>query len=1058
MSEASEFVELASRWGAEHPHDSANCVSAISLLPLPRELFDGLLTQLAAVLPEYGETDRSLANLSRFLLASRSPQSWLALFEREPEALRTLVQLFSVSQYMADILIADPEVFDLLRLTGGEPTSHSVLQDEILAEVNATHDHRSVMRLLRDFRHRETLRVAYGDFVLHQPLETITAQLTILAESILQGAVVAARREVDARRGPPLHVDGRPAAFCVLALGKLGGSELNYSSDIDLIFIHEAVAERRGPSGNSIKESQVDEYFQRVGQQIIKLLSESTTRGIAYRVDMRLRPYGSQGPLVVSYDRAVEYYESGGRTWERQAFIKARAVAGELALGESLLLQLQPWIYRRYLMRADITGLAALKRRIERRSREAVSGKRDIKNGFGGIRDIETVIQFLQLLHGGELPSVRRTGTLAGMEQLHKAGCLTSDEQQVLQDNYRFLRRVEHCLQIMNDQQSHALPENPSDFLRLAKRMGFRDAAQSSARDGNAADEFQQQLQLATQRNRQVLDHLLHRAFTGEENAAAETDLILDPEPTPDVIDNTLGKYRFKDCQAAYRHLQSLAVESIPFLSTRRCRHFLAAIAPQLLTAIGVTPNPDSTLIALANVSDSLGGKAGLWELFSANPPSLELCVRLCATSPYLTSILTGNPGMIDELMDSLMLDSLPTRDELARSLDELCRGANEIIPILRSFKNSIHLRVGVRDILGKSTIAQTHAALSDIAEVCLEQVIHHEFHRLVHQLGIPTAELMEAAVGDTPAELVVLAVGKLGGREPNYHSDLDVIFLFDVEGHTRSLVPNRRFEPTTNRHFFNQLCQRVIHAMTSVAGSGRLYDMDVRLRPLGRSGELAITFDDLCRYFADGSGQVWEKQALCKARPIWGSARACAAAMDSVKQSITFTPWDEQWAEQLWSHRLQLQKGCGEFNLKRGVGGTMDVEFIVQLLQLANARSVPSILVPGTLEALERLSQAGLIEAKRAQQLNADYEFLRGIESAIRLMNMTARHELPTKESELRQLAFLLSKPNSSVKWTVQSLSDRCQQVRVQCRGAFEQIFAEHMPVETANREASCD
>jgi glutamate-ammonia-ligase adenylyltransferase len=231
-------------------------------------------------------------------------------------------------------------------------------------------------------------------------LEIVTGQLTILAESILQAAVLAARREVDTRRGPPLNADGRPAEFCVLALGKLGGRELNYSSDIDLIFVHESVAERRGPN-NAIKESQVDEYFQRVGQQLIKLLSESTARGIAYRVDMRLRPYGGQGPLVISYDRGLQYYDSAGRTWERQAFIKARPVAGDLSLGESLLQELQPWIYRRYLMRADITGLAALKRRIERRGRVSDQDQRDIKTGFGGIRDIETVIQFLQLLHGG---------------------------------------------------------------------------------------------------------------------------------------------------------------------------------------------------------------------------------------------------------------------------------------------------------------------------------------------------------------------------------------------------------------------------------------------------------------------------------------------------------------------------------------------------------------------------------------------------------------------------------------------------------------------------------
>jgi glutamate-ammonia-ligase adenylyltransferase len=305
----------------------------------------------------------------------------------------------------------------------------------------------------------------------------------------------------------------------------------------------------------------------------------------------------------------------------------------------------------------------------------------------------------------------------------------------------------------------------------------------------------------------------------------------------------------------------------------------------------------------------------------------------------------------------------------------------------------------------------------------------------------MPSHEL--ASGGHQPAELVVLAVGKLGGREPNYHSDLDVIFLFDVEGQTRSLVPNRRFESTTNRHFFNQLCQRVIHAVTRVSGSGRLFDLDVRLRPLGRSGELAITFEDLQRYFADGAGQVWEKQALCKARPIWGSQHAQAAAMRSVHQSITTSPWSAQWAEQILTHRQQLEKGCGEFNLKRGSGGTMDVEFSVQVLQLANAQTHPSVLVPGTVAALQQLGQEGLMDVSVANELKGDYEFLRGIESGIRLMNMTARHELPKGEAEMRQLAYLLSHPNSQETWTAEGLREKCQQVRQHVRSVFDDIFS---------------
>jgi glutamate-ammonia-ligase adenylyltransferase len=456
------------------------------------------------------------------------------------------------------------------------------------------------------------------------------------------------------------------------------------------------------------------------------------------------------------------------------------------------------------------------------------------------------------------------------------------------------------------------------------------------------------------------------------------------------------------------------------------------------------------TLISLANVTDSLGGKAVLWELFSLNPPSMELCVRLCAGSPYLASILTSNPGMIDELMDSLMLDSLPSYDQMANSLAELCRGAVDIAPILHSFKNSMHLRVGVRNILGKDTIARTHTALSDIAEACMEQAIHHEFHRLVHQIGMPVC-VDEAGV-EEPAELVVLAVGKLGGREPNYHSDLDVIFLYEGRGATKSLVPNRRFESTTNRHFFNQLCQRVIHAVTRVGSTGRLYELDVRLRPLGRSGELAITVDDLRRYFEEGAGRVWERQALCKARPIWGSPRAQAAAMNCVHDVLTQHAWTPQLTEQVLQHRLDLQGGASVENMKRGAGGTMDVEFSVQLLQLIHAQEHPETLVPGTLEALDRLQAAGIVPTELAETLHSDYQFLRMVESSIRLMNMSARHELPTETAELQRLAYLLAPPGACPSPSeALALADRVHSVRRRCRHALQQIFSAALPPESS-------
>jgi glutamate-ammonia-ligase adenylyltransferase len=1053
------FIEQLER--SDNLSNAKHSLREIQGLGLSEESFATLLGQLRAPLLKLPERERILANLHRFLESSGSAAAWQQYFADQPDSLSMLLRLFSVSQYLSDLLINAPDLLQDARTVEGRPVDLDALRAEIELAAMATTDRRAAMKVLRDCRHRESLRIAIGDFIHKLPVDMVTEQLSYLAESIVHAAVQVAKRELGTRGQPPLQVDGSPFEFVVLALGKLGGRELNYSSDIDLVFIRDS-QQTHAPWQNSASgESVVDEYFQRLGQYIIQYLGDSTPEGIAYRVDMRLRPHGRDGQLVVAFQDAVAYYDSLGRTWERQAFLKARSIAGEIALGEALIDELQPWVYRRYLMRADITGIAALKRRIEQRVLREGDGERNIKLGQGGIRDIEYVLQFLQLLHGPDNPSVRCAGTLDAAARLHAAGCITAEEQSMLESNYRYLRRVEHYLQIMFDRQTHVLPSDEKEFQQLACRVEGQAGGEEIDRDFSDAEQlrervakFERHLDTKKKQNRQILDHLLHDAFSsyGYESSnidSPESDLILDPSPADEEIASTLGKFGFTDCMAAYRHLQELTSETIRFLSTRRSRHFLAAIAPRLLAAIATTPNPDATLISLAHVSASLGGKAVLWELFSINPPSMELCVRLCAASPYLAGILTSNPGMIDELMDSLMLDSLPTHTELSDGLAELCRNAVEIAPMLHSFKNSMHLRVGVRDILGKSTIAETHSALADIAEVCMEQVVHYEYHRLVHQLGVPVWE--DAAGVKQNAELVVLAVGKLGGREPNYHSDLDVLFLFDGEGFTKSLVPTRRFEATTNRHFFNQLSQRVIQAVTHVGTTGRLYEIDVRLRPLGRSGELAITIDDLHRYFAQGGGQVWERQALCKARPIWGSPRARSDAMECILTVLSAEAWSPQAARLVYDHRLQLQHGAAAGNLKRGAGGTMDIEFIVQLLQLAHVKAKPGIIVPGTLAAIERLAAAQLLDASIAGELHHHYEFLRSIESGIRLMNLSARHEIPTSKTELEQLAFLLKSENRSAL-SGEELAQKCQEVRYRNREIFDATFARWLPTSADN------
>lgn len=988
------------------------------------DLVGEICDQLGRSIARCADPDMALNNFERFVAAARNPLSLGTLFQRDPQALPTLVQILATSQHLSDLLVADPESFDLLRTTEGLPYTRQTLVEDLASEVAVLEHDQLILRALRRFKRRETLRISYGDIIREQSLRTVTTQISYLADAILEGALVAAWKTLRKQRGTPIGPDGRSARFVILGLGKLGGTELNYSSDIDLIFLYdgEGQTDARRPLTNR-------EFFDRLAREVVRLLSETTELGSAYRVDLRLRPDGERGPMVPSLAMALNYYDLRGRTWERQAFIKARPVAGDHRLGHELLEQLCPWIYRRYLSRADISGIKALKRRIEQRTHDDGTDARDVKTGRGGIRDVEFVIQFLQLLNGGDLPALRTSNTLEGIAQLENVGCLSNLERSLLEENYSFLRKIEHRLQIMFDLQTHLLPESPDERRKLALRMGYADVP---TRTALAA--FEHDYRHATEENRRILDHLLHDAFQDEvdSEAEAEVDLVLDPDPPEPRIAEVLGRYPFADVKGAYRNLMSLGEEKIRFLSTRRCRHFLAAIAPALLEAIAATPDPDSTLVTLDQVGESLGGKGVLWELFSFNPPSLQLYVRLCAYSSYLSGILTSNPGMLDSLMDSLVLDRLPTPEVLERTLAELCRGAEDLAPILHSFKNDQLLRVGVRDLLGKEDITATTRALSEIAQTCLSQVITQEQERLIRKRGLPTT------ADGRPCEMVLLALGKFGGQELNYHSDLDLVFLYEAEGHTIQSPNGPRSDTTTNQHFFSELGQRVIRTMSRLSGCGRLYEIDARLRPTGRSGALATSLEEFARYFAEGDGQLWERQSLCRARVVDGSPRAATEANAVVARAAFDHPWSPQDAAAIRHMRRRIEEAATPDSLKRGPGGLVDIEFLVQMLQLQHGHRQPKLRTPNTLHALEALHEAGHLGHDDFDFFHKSYLFLRTVEGRLRLMNITARDRAPEDPTELRKLAHLLRCPSSG------ELLVDLDRYMSETRRRFERIFAE--------------
>jgi glutamate-ammonia-ligase adenylyltransferase len=813
----------------------------------------------------------------------------------------------------------------------------------------------------------------------------------------------------------------------VLGFGKLGGEELNYSSDIDLMVLYNEEGATRGRLSLGLEE-----FYGRVTTEVVRLLS---THPQAYRIDLRLRPEGQRGPLARSLGSTLSYYDTLGRTWERQALIKVRPVAGDLALGQEFLRAIEPYVYRKYLSFAEINEIKALKRKIERKTSIAGDSDIEVKTGHGGIRDVEFTIQFLQLLNGGDLPEVRQRNTIKAIHALEDAECLTPDESHLLESTYRFLRKVEHRLQLMFDLQTHRLPEREDELARLARRMGYRQrstvvlpttraapvdsassfAALPPARIEQTTDDPLQQFladyKEMTRANREILNHLLHDAFRGEGFSEPEADLILAPDPDPETIRQVLGRYPFRDVDAAYHNLMQLAQESVPFLPARRCRQFLASIAPSLLQALAETPDPDMALVNLEKVTASLGAKGVLWELFSFNPPSLKLYVDLCAWSQFLSELLIKNPGMIDELVDSLVMNQARSAQELRDELAMLCHNAEDTDLILHSFREKELLRIGVNDILGKDELRSTLAALSDLAEVILGQIAELARTTLAERFGTPLLD--QGPRAGQPSRWVLLGLGKLGGHEMSYNSDLDLILIYEGDGRTSGSADaaaeartRSSARATDNFHYFSELAQQLIKTSSHLGPRGRLYQVDMRLRPTGRSGSLVIPLAQFERYYQSGGAQVWERQALTRARVVYGDAEFGAEVMRAVWAGIDSLPWRSDVADDVLHMRRRLEASRGERNLKRGFGGIVDIEFLVQVLQLKHARHLPSIRVPNVWDALDALRAVELLGAEEHEELRANYEFLRRIESRLRIVYNLSQDELPARAEDLAKLA----------------------------------------------------
>ncbi|SFF47979.1 glutamate-ammonia-ligase adenylyltransferase [Fontimonas thermophila] len=838
--------------------------------------------------------------------------------------------------------------------------SRSLAAGELAAAVDAAlagvDDPALAMQKLRRLRRRYMVRIAVRDLANLASLDETLGDLSDLADACLGSALRAVEQRLQARHGIPRNAAGEVIRPVVLGMGKLGGRELNFSSDIDLIFCHTDSGETDGP-----KVLSSDEYFARLAQETTKWLVAPTADGFVFRVDTMLRPFGSAGALSASFPALEDYYQVHGREWERYALIKARPVAGDLAAGQRLLQTLRPFVYRRYLDYNAIGALRELKRLIE--SEVARKGlANNIKLGAGGIREIEFIVQSFQLVRGGSVAALRDTRLRPVLRYLGENGYLDPDDAARLDAAYVFLRRLENAIQMYADQQTHTLPETDEARAALVAALGFADWPALLQRVDAVRAEVERQFarvfatapETAASPHQALVDALWAGSVSGDAALDALCDIGFRQRP-----------------QAVLAQIESLRevrlVRAMREDAVQRLRMLLALLFAEALTQ----RDPESALIRTLRVVEAVAGRSTYLTLLRESQPARAALVRLCAASPWLTDFIARAPIVLDSLLDPRSLYAPPDREEL---FAELRRRAEALRPpadteqamdLLRHYQREITLRIAAADLVEALPLVKVSDRLTWLAESIVDQALRFAWMEMQAQYGTPLRR------DGTAAGFAVIAYGKFGGIELGYGSDLDLVFLHDCDQLDADSVGGAR--RIDNGTYLARLAQRLINWLSTQTAAGRAYEVDMELRPNGRSGLLVSSLSRFADY-QKNEAWTWEHQALTRARWVAGSPQI-GAAFDAVRRDVLMRVRDTETLrreilDMRAKMRANLDKSTSEvWDIKQGQGGLVDIEFITQYLVLRDAHKDAGIVQWSDnwrqLEALERAGSIGAADVR---------------------------------------------------------------------------------------------
>jgi glutamate-ammonia-ligase adenylyltransferase len=907
-------------------------------------------------------------------LAGRVDAAWGRFVQERPDCARriadredvaaSLPRVWAASEFVVGSLMRNPDDVEFLLGDFGLAMSwtEGPMAARLAAAMAGLEDESDAMRTLRVFRRHEMLKAAWRDLAGWADLPETLGHVSELADAVIREAVKFSGELLARTHGRPVNEAGAPVDLLVLAMGKLGGRELNFSSDVDLVFLFECGGETSGRRPISH-----DQFFIRQGQRVIRLLEESTQDGIVFRVDMRLRPFGDSGPLAVSLAALEDYLQQHGRPWERYAYVKARPLTGYrpgIGLYRDLL---RPFVYRKYLDFTVFESLREMKRLIDVESADDLL-QDDIKRGPGGIREVEFIAQSQQILRGGANQDLRTTSLLDVLPKLSGSRLLSEKAVHELESSYVFFRRVENRLQQWQDRQVHRLPETEVERERLAFSLDFR-----------SWDDFAKVLSDHRRRVQCHFDSQLEGAGDQEGKPSAERAALLwAGSLQPAAARQAIGELGFGDTERAVAVLARMRDAGFVARLEEKGRQRLDALVPNVLRECGGHREPELVLERVAAILEAVGLRSAYFALLNENPGALTRLVELSGHSEFLAGQISRHPLLMDELIDPRVLDRIPDRASLYQDLRDRLRETDSEdeegqLETLRQFQRSAVFLVAVADLSGTLPLMKVSDRLTDIAEVVLQVCIDLAWTKMVSRHGAPCCR-----VGGRRREAGFAAIGygKLGGLELGYGSDLDLVFVNDSEGQAQVTDGMPALE---NGLFFGRLTRRLVHLMSTQTSSGRLYEVDTRLRPSGKGGLLVTSLDAFARYQRE-QAWTWEHQALLRARAVAGSPHVierfealrrellCSAVhRDSLRQDVI------EMRERM---RAELSgRKPGVFDVKQDRGGIADIEFLVQFRVLQHAHEHPTLVTySDNIRQLDSLIEAGIMDEATATELKDTY------------------------------------------------------------------------------------